>query len=90
MANTANSITGNLETMLDSAIAWSAVSTKGLLLSNGERGRNRLLSVRGAKYVGRARQGSPMDRLLADVDAMLSTIIDSIYNRQVPGWSLDG
>jgi len=91
MANTANSITGNLETMLDSAIAWSAVSTKGLLLGpNGERGRNRLLSVRGAKYVGRARQGSPMDRLLADVDGMLSTISDSIYNRQVPGWSLDG
>ena len=61
-----------------------------LLKFNDERGHSRLLSIRGAKYVCRAREESPMDRLLAGVDVMLSAIIDSIYNRQVPGWSLDG
>ena len=78
--------------MADSEVAWSAVSTRALLQKpDGERGRSRLLSVRGAKYGRRAREGSPMDRLLADVDVMLSAIIAaSIYNRQVPGWSLDG
>ena len=83
--------TGILEKMVDSEVAWSAVSARALLLKfNDERGRSRLLSVRGAKYVYRAREVSPSDRLLAGFDVMLSAIIDSIYNRQIPGGSLDG
>ena len=73
--------TGILEKIVDSEVAWSGVSTRALLLTpNGQRDSSRLLSVHGAIYVRRAREGSPMDRLLADVDVI----------RQVPGWSLDG
>jgi hypothetical protein len=77
--------------MVDSEVAWSAVSARALLLKfDDEQGDGRLLSIRRAKYVCCALEESPMDRLLAGVDVMLSAISDSIYNRQLPGWSLDG